>query len=125
MNGTVGPVTMYGSKVEAYGKFVAVGNPNPQYASQAGTGSIDLYRFDVSKDRMLTMEHPDLFLHMVQVVLEVVLDQVELVVLPFQKMAMVSLLICMKTFLLWVMNILQDHILVRHILMLVLWMYTY
>ena len=49
MNGTVGPVTMYGSKVEAYGKFVAVGNPNPQYASQAGTGSIDLYRFDVSK----------------------------------------------------------------------------
>ena len=48
MNGTVGPVTMYGYKVEAYGKFVAVGNPNPQYAAQAGTGSIDLYRFDVS-----------------------------------------------------------------------------
>ena len=77
------------------------------------------------KDRMLTTAHPDLFLHMVQVVPEVVLDQVERVVLPLQKMVMVNLLICMKTFLLWVMNILQDHILVRHILMLVLWMYTY
>jgi hypothetical protein len=46
MNGTIGPVTMFGYKVEAHGKFAAIGNPNPQYASQAGTGSIDLYRFN-------------------------------------------------------------------------------
>lgn len=49
MNGTIGPVTMFGYKVEAHGKFAAIGNPNPQYASQAGTGSIDLYRFNTSQ----------------------------------------------------------------------------
>jgi len=49
MNGTIGPVTMFGYKVEAHGKFAAIGNPNPQYASQAGTGSIDLYRFNASQ----------------------------------------------------------------------------
>lgn len=49
MNGTVGPVTMFGYKVEAHGKFAAVGNPNPQYASQEGTGSIDLFRFNASQ----------------------------------------------------------------------------
>ena len=48
-NGTIGPVTLFGYKVEAHGKFAAIGNPNPQYASQEGTGSIDLYRFNASQ----------------------------------------------------------------------------
>lgn len=48
-NGTIGPVTLFGYKVEAHGKFAAIGNPNPQYLSQEGTGSIDLYRFNASQ----------------------------------------------------------------------------
>lgn len=40
---------MFGHKVEAYGLYAAIGNPNPQYLSQTGTGSIDLYRFNSSE----------------------------------------------------------------------------
>lgn len=40
---------MFGHKVETYGLYAAIGNPNPQYVSQTGTGSIDLYRFNASE----------------------------------------------------------------------------
>ncbi len=46
--GTIGPVILNGYTVEAYGKFIAVGNPHPKYASQTGTGSIEVYRYDGS-----------------------------------------------------------------------------
>lgn len=48
MNGTIGAVTLYGYKVEAHGRFGAVGNPHPRHASLIGTGSIEVYRYDPS-----------------------------------------------------------------------------
>lgn len=47
--GTIGSNTLFGYKVEAHGKFAAVGNPNRQYQNQHGSGSIDVYRYDASK----------------------------------------------------------------------------
>ena len=46
MNGTIGATTLFGYKVEAHGRFAAVGNPNPQHASLNGTGSVEVYRYD-------------------------------------------------------------------------------
>jgi len=48
-NGTVGPVTLFGHKAEAHGIYAAIGNPNPQYENQNGTGSVDVYRFNAAE----------------------------------------------------------------------------
>jgi len=109
-NGTIGPVTLFGYKVEAHGKFAAIGNPNPQYASQEGTGSIDLYRFNASQG-IYTYYGTARLVQEAQVVVVVVVERAVMLL----KMDMDCHLICITIFLWSVMNILVDRMMVRHI----------